>query len=133
MAKMTPLLRRLHNLAKKHHLPNALGRAIVLANRHYNDGWASTSLAFNFPGQHRDEVRFMRRVRSETATRWLRHWSQGGSIKLLSMSQEEWLAKRRQYEAEHRARIVESAIFMAEQEVEDGQARWSETGSTKKF
>ena len=104
MGKMTPLIRRLHSLAKKHHLPNALGRAIVLANRHYNDGWGYTGVAFSFPGKHRDEVHFMRQVRPETARRWLLHWSQGGSIKLISMSQEEWLAKRREYDAERRER-----------------------------
>jgi len=133
MIKMTPLLRRLHKLAKKHHLPNAFGRAIVLANRHYNDGWASNGIAFSFPGQHRNEVLFMRRVRPETARRWLLHWSQGGSIKLISMSQEEWLACRRYKEECRRECRREWAIHLAEQEVEEGQARWSETGSTRKF
>lgn len=133
MGTMTPLIRRLHSLAKKHHLPNALGRALVLTNRHYNDGWASTGVTYNFPGQHRDEVRFMRRVRPETAERWLRHWSNGGSLKNMGYSQKRWLAYRRQLDAERRERLCESAIFLAEQEVEDGQARWAETGSTRRF
>jgi hypothetical protein len=85
---MTPLIRRLHKLAKRHHLPNALGRALVLANRHYNDGGR---------GWDEDEVAFMRRVQPETARRWLLHWSRGGSLKALRYSRKRFLNLRRQY------------------------------------
>ncbi len=99
MAKMTPMLHRLHKLAKRHHLPNALGRAIYVLNRHYNAGpvgWGGD------PGPHReaDEIKFMRTIKPETAKRWLLHWSNDGSLKALKYSREEFLALRRKRYAE---------------------------------
>jgi len=99
MGRMTPLLRRLHTLAKKHHLPNALGRAIVLTNRHYNTGavgWGGDPRSVSgLKEDTKAEVAYMKNLNPERALRWLKHWSEGGSLKSLKYSHEKFLERRR--------------------------------------
>lgn len=92
LPEMTPLLRRLHTLAKRHHLPNALGRAIVLVNRHYNTG--KVELDWRYVSS---ELIFMKKVSAARALRWLLHWTNGGSLKCLSRTREEERRRRKKF------------------------------------
>jgi hypothetical protein len=75
---LTPLTKRFRRLARRASLPNALGRALALTARHYNDGYGNQG--------DKDAVASMRSFRPETARRWLRHWTTWGSLKALARS-----------------------------------------------
>ena len=103
MAKMTPLIRHFWELAKKHHLPMALGRALALVNRAYNDGRSSMH---HLSGEM-DAVAEMKSFRHETAAKWLLHWCQDGSLK-------DGRKTHQQVNAERRARYAERKSWTAQ-------------------
>jgi len=101
--KMTPLISRLHKLAIKHHLSCPLGRALAQTNRHYNDGWGSTS--YDVSGGPKSDLDAMRRMGNARAQRWLKHWKAGGSLRVYGINRNEQLRLRRERDAEVRTLI----------------------------
>ena len=91
---MTTGLQTYYDIALDAKLPNPLGRAIYAWNQHINGrDWNRTEFTILEPIDH------MRRARPETAKRWLKHWREGGSLKHLCYSREQWsqeLKRRRQ-------------------------------------
>ena len=81
--RMTKLLRRYYEKAKRHGLNDPLGRAIVCVSRARNE-------------TVRDPLATMRSVVPSRAERWRRHWLAGGDLKSLSRTHAERLRLRRE-------------------------------------
>jgi hypothetical protein len=92
--KTTKLIDRLHKLAVENGLSCPMGRALAMTNRHYNDGWGSTS--YDVSGGPKSDLDAMRRMSDARAQRWLKHWSEGGSLRKLGISCDEQLRRRRE-------------------------------------
>lgn len=115
--RTTPLIRRLHALAKRHRLTIALGRALYATSRHYNEGRAhhpsGRSLSW------REDLALMKRCRPLTAATWLSHWCAGGSLKALGRSHAAEARRRARYRAEHLERTRTTLIAAARERFVD--------------
>jgi len=93
-----PLMLTYYNLAVEANLPNVLGRAAYLVNRHYNGDLRRLGLTFEGEYTSRQlrkaRIKALKTVRSDTARRWLDHWESNGSLKALKYTQESWAVVR---------------------------------------
>ena len=96
MRKMTPLLAKMYDLAKRVNLSFPLGRAAAMVNRFYNDGRG------NLGWTEEEWIAHMRTFQISTARKWRDHWLGNGSLKKLGMTREEQLAERRVKDRERR-------------------------------
>jgi hypothetical protein len=89
-----PLMLTYYNLAIEAGLSNCAGRAAYLVNRHYNGDLRRLGLTFEEGPTARQlrkaRIKALKSVRPGTAQRWLEHFTNGGSLKALAYTQEEW-------------------------------------------
>jgi hypothetical protein len=88
---LTPLVAKYYKLADSLGLDHPLGRAVYLANRHYNGGLKRYRPMYPDEEKPNWEPDALRSIKTDTAQRWEWHWNGGGSIKALKYSEKEWI------------------------------------------
>lgn len=86
------------DIAKANHLSYPKGRALYACNRLQN-GWPRTKDGMS----QEDPLNVLAKTKESTAKRWIKHWNNGGSIKILSYpTAEAYNKERRKIYAERR-------------------------------
>jgi hypothetical protein len=92
------------DLAKKAGLSCPKGRALYACNRSQMGlPWFVSSGGFtDGKNDAKGILELMKRMKEETAHRWLRHWNRGGHIRSLGHSVKEWDLRRRSQDRRRR-------------------------------
>jgi hypothetical protein len=103
-------------LAKKMKLSEPEGRALYMVNRSRNGDCTNPYFYLHHSShnmRHISKADFLsewkdrlRSIREDTAKRWLKHWHSGGSLRMISLSQDQWLARRKKLDKERETRRV---------------------------